>query len=80
MGLKILDIIDFKCIDSVVSFSNKFMFMCWRIMLQLLLPLLCYSYCLILEVHVTVQHDNIILVELQYIRENIFQNFSKWFF
>ena len=52
--------------------------MCWRVMLQLLLPLLCYSYCLILEVHVTVQHD--ILVELQYIRENIFQNFSKWFF
>ena len=78
MGLKILDIIDFKYIDSVVSFSYKFMFMCWRIMLQLLLPLLCYSYCLILEEHVTVQHD--ILVELQYIRENIFQNFSKWFF
>ena len=63
MGLKILDIIDFNYIDSVVSFSYKFMFMCWRVMLQLLLPLLCY--CLILEVHVTVQHD--ILVALQYI-------------
>ena len=63
MGLKILDIIDFNYIDSVVSFSYKFMFMCWRVMLQLLLPLL--RYCLILEVHVTVQHD--ILVALQYI-------------
>lgn len=38
MGRKID--IDFKHINSIVSFSHEFMFMCLRVMLQLLLLLL----------------------------------------
>ena len=52
-------------------------FMCQRVMLQLLLPLLCYSYCLILEVHVTVQHTGCLTV---YLRKHLTELYKVFFF